>query len=535
MTKSPQKQNLFISSADEVAQVPRPKLRDFIQRKYLLPDIGLAVSAVLSILVPWCLVQVIDQGITNHDYQVLGSWVLAAALCQGASGLMKFISTCTISKYALEIEKKRISHLYRHIMQADLRALPEMPQGSAMGQIMSTSRCERLFFETLHQQGIPLAVTAVGTCLALLALSPMLAVCSLGILPVAAILWFWMKRRIRPAARQDYENQEALYQFLNDTFRAIIPIRALHQTDKFTDQLDEIATSNQTSSYQLLLKLAIQGPFFDVLQAFVLIAVFGLGGYWVINGSLSIGALLGFQLYLTRLFSLLRGGTSIFGTWQHFLEGRVRAATIESLPSAPAPAFLKTEPSEVLRLDNISFSFDTHEVWHRKSLIIHQGERHAVLLPSGSGKTTLARCILGLYPISEGSISLPGASSRSIGFVSQENILFDGTIRENISLMSTSIDDAHYDRLVQICAIEELVARFKDESIGEQGARLSGGEQRRVMLARALASTPDLLIIDQMASELEPELCRTIFDRIRENMPQMGILYLGHRMPEWGD
>ena len=187
----------------------------------------------------------------------------------------------------------------------------------------------------------------------------------------------------------------------------------------------------------------------------------------------------------------------------------------------------------VLHLDKVCFSFGEHVIWQDKSLIIKKGEFSAILLPSGGGKTTLARCILGLYPISSGSIAVPDGDVRNVGFVPQENVLFDGSIRDNISMMCGIMDDAKFENIIEMCGLEELYGRLKDECIGEQGARLSGGEQRRVMLARALAGEPKLLIIDQMASELEPELCRLIFDRIHEKMPELGILYLGHRMPEW--
>ena len=512
---------------------PKTYLRSFWHRQCLVPSLGIALSASMSILVPWCLVQVMDAGIAAGNLDVLWNWLLAAAGAQALAGFMRFWGTCAISKYGLQLEKNRLKSLYTHIMQADLRMLPDIAQGSAIGQMMFASNSERHFLETLYLQGIPLLITTIGTGFALLALSPVLTLCSFSILPIAALLWLWLKQRIRPAARLDYENQESLYRHLVDTFQALIPIRALHQNNKFCRQLDEIASSCQESSYLLQFKLAVQGPFYDFLQALVLIAVFGLGGYWVIHDALSIGALLGFQLYLARLFTLLRGSTGLFGAWQHYLEGRTRSDSIENLPPAMPPIFQHATSPEILRLDKLSFRFETHEVWHEKSLIIHEGERHAILLPSGGGKTTLARCILGLYPINGGSISLPDASSECIGFVPQENVLFDGSLRENIGLMTENLDESHYSALLHACALEDLAARFQDSPIGERGSRLSGGEQRRVMLARALASNPKLLVIDQMASELEPELCQTIFVRIQAYMPKLGILYLGHRMPEW--
>ena len=100
-------------------------------------------------------------------------------------------------------------------------------------------------------------------------------------------------------------------------------------------------------------------------------------------------------------------------------------------------------------------------------------------------------------------------------------------------MLCPDLSDDDFNHLLYICCLEPLAKQIGRDSIGEAGSRLSGGEQRRVMLARALANRPKLLIIDQMTSEIEPELCQTIFSRIVEDNPKIGILYLGHRQPEW--
>ncbi len=521
-----------IPSTDRMTQA-KPAFIDTFCLKYCLAGLWNAASSAFALVVPWALVKVIDDGIAPGRMQILFIWLGVAAVSQCLSGIFRYIGNCRVAAYALDAEKKSIMSLFSKMMSADLRALPELAQGQAMGQIVFASSSERHFFEVIYTQGMTLLVAGIGTAAALFALSWQIALFSLLICPAAAGLWIWMKKKIGPAVRDEYENRESLYRQIVDIFRAMTSIRALRLGDRFAARFEKTCDKSRDAAWNLEKKMAVQGPYFDVFQAFVLIAVFGFGGYAVTQNAVSIGALIGFQIYLSRLFGLMRSGTGIFGAWQQYIEGRARALDIQNLPSADDVHFESAGNCEVLHLDKVCFAFGEHSIWKDETLVIHKGERKALLLPSGAGKTTLARCILGLYPISSGSIAIPEGNPKKIGFVPQENVLFDGTIRENIELMSESLEDECYRDIVNTCGLEELVERFEGESIGEQGARLSGGEQRRVMLARALASKPELLIIDQMASELEPELCARIFDSICKKYPEMGIFYLGHRMPEW--
>ena len=507
-----------------------------------LPDHKFSISALfwrilatlLALISPWCIVQIIDRGISNHDIPALWIWVSVAAATQILSGVSTYISHNTIARISRQAEKNKLDKLYHHIFHADLRSLSEHAQGQMMRQLLSAAAGERSFISSLYTTCIPLMISGIGTLAILFTLSWSLALISLLIIPMGGIIWWWLRKRIRHSTESYYHIQESLYQHIIDSFRAILSIRALHQSSKFIRRYQDITTSFQNNAVDLQKKQAIYAPIFDIIQALTLVLIFGLGGNYVLEGHLTIGVLLGFQVYLMRLFGLMRSSTAIFTEYQNYLVCLDQQNKILSLSPAPTPIFDAVNSPSVLEIHDLSFSFGTHPVWDHFSLTLSEGEKYALLLPSGGGKTTLARCILGIYPIDSGSISIPDANTQTIGFVPQENVLFDGTIRENIELTCQStLSDDKLHHLIRICGLEDVYAHYEKTSIGSQGSHLSGGEQRRVMLARALANDPKFLIIDQMASELEPDLCQAIFNRIQESYPKLGILYLGHRKPEW--
>ena len=498
----------------------------------MMPALWIAISALLALVYPWCLVKVIDDGLSGSDGSAIIWWLTCAVVSLTLSGILRYLARRLISRQAIDAEKQTLKHLYARVFNADLREIPEHAQGELMGQILSCAAAQHAFMEALYDQGIPLLCTAVGTLTALMSLSWSLALASLALFPIAAVLLVWVRRRIRPAARQQFETQENLFRAIVEDFRAMVSIRALHQTTRFSQRFGETVDNRANAAFELNNRLAIQGPILDSLQAVMLGIIFGIGSYCVLHSDLTIGVLVGFQIYMARLFVLVRSGVGLFSTYQHYVEGMSRAQTIDNIktlqPHAPGIA----QSPELLRIEHLTFGFDTHPVWNDKSLTVCEGQLETILLPSGGGKTTLARCILGLYPLQSGTIAVPDGNPSTIGFVPQENVLFDGSLYDNISLMCAHLEEATYRQILDVCVISDLEKRFNKQSIGEQGMKLSGGEQRRVMLARALACAPKLLIIDQMVSELEPELCRNIFRNIRQAYPKLGILYLGHRMPE---
>lgn len=491
----------------------------------------MTVSSLALLLVPWLIVQAIDRGIEAQAYDKLYAFIIAAALAQTSSGFLAYWAKKRAYRLGLSREMGTRARLYHKIMAADLRELPDHAQGSNIGRLIFAASSDRQFIETLHIQALPLAVASLGTLIVLLTLSWPLALMSFALFPLAAGFLYLLRSKIRPASRAEFEAQENLYRQIIDDFRALIPIRAMGETTRFGARFDKSCAACITAGIRIQGLFALQTPFFDILQAGVLIAVFAFGGHSVIQGTLSIGVLLGFQLYLARLFSVVRSGTGLFASYHHYVEGRARAKTIEALRDAPTPVFEQAIAPDILKIKGMSFSLGDKKLWENFDLNLKAGDHHSILLPSGSGKTSLARCILGLYPLEAGSIAIPEAKPKRIGFVPQDNALFDASIRDNICLISGPVSDEHFDELVEMTQIGTLIERFGDDSIGENGQKLSGGEQRRVMLARAMASDVKLLIIDQMTSDLEDDLAQKIFSNISRIRPELAILYLGHRSP----
>ncbi len=458
-------------------------------------------------------------------------WTGVAAASQIISGLLAYALQTRAATECLTLDRRVRTTLFQRAIGTDFVRLTEASPANWAARIISTANSYKSWLNALYNVALPLLVTSLGTCVVLLSLSWSLALISFALLPLCALFFAVLRRRVRNSSQQYFETNEAQYRAFNESFHALVPMRALHRQNWLTERFDRCSKALVDAGVRYYKTLALQRPVFDLFQALILVALFGIGGYFVLNDQATLPLVIGFQLYLARLFNVMRASSTLYASFQEFVEGRQRANEIQQFTKTAEPKFDHAQEPEILRLDHVSFAFGEQVIWNDFSLRLTAGERHAILAPSGRGKTTLARLILGLYQPTSGTIALPNGTTQTIGFVPQENFLITGTLRENIEFLSGKLAQTDLDDLCEICGLTELAQRLGNASIGQFGQKLSGGEQRRVMLARALATNPSLLLIDQLTSDLEPVLCDYIFETLKTRRPKLGILYFGHRSP----
>lgn len=490
------------------------------------------VAAILfGLASPACLMRAIDDGLSAGNFDQTLIWSGLAAFSQILCGWLGYLSKMRANGEALELESSIRQELFKRATGASLESLTDESEVRWPGQILTSASSYNVFLQSLYTSAIPIAVSGVGTFCVLLTLSWELAIASFALIPVCVGIMLALRKPIREASKGDLEAWESLYAELSQDFASLVPLRALGKGAWMRERFGQCCASCVLKAQRLFSRLSVQGPIFDSFQALVLIAIFGIGGWYVTHDLVTIGVVVGFQFYLARLFSLMRTGATFYSALHGFYEGRLRAKEILGLEACVNPKFGVCGDGCVLEIEHLNFSFGEHELWHDYSLTLREGERKCILSHSGSGKTTLARLILGLYEPGSGKISLAGGTPTSVGYVPQENFLTSGTLRENVEFLSGSLEDVAYMEILDICGLTALSARLGTKQVGAGGAKLSGGEQRRVMLARALATSPKLLIIDQMTSELEPALCDSIFSSLGKKRAELAILYLGHRSP----
>jgi ATP-binding cassette, subfamily C, bacterial len=351
-------------------------------------------------------------------------------------------------------------------------------------------------------------------------------------------------KRSWKAGRKQVDRTATLTSDMVDLVQNIKALKAMHRYDPMIESLTSIIKRLRRTLYtQYVLRFGLVYGI-DILM----VSILAVAGWLAISAGqvpveqIVVIGILFFQVmsYISKFLKQLQAAKTVEAAYTSTLAmisdaERQKEAAFGALPP-PAKADV--------HFDGISFAHGEKSVLHRVSLII-PGNRITVLQgPSGAGKTTLIDLLIGLHRPSAGRIRLGSqdlqdtdiiAWRRKIGYVPQELALFHDSIRENISLSEPGIADSDIQAALELAGAGGFIASLPaglDTDVGEFGGKLSGGQRQRISLARALVRKPEILVLDEVTSALDPDTEAAIVDNIARLRGAYTIIAITHR-PAW--
>lgn len=372
--------------------------------------------------------------------------------------------------------------------------------------------------------------------LIVIAAIPVYAAISIGVTPL-------LKRRLDERASRSAETQSLAVEALSgiETIKSMAVEPALLR--RYEEQLAE-ATRASFAAQQLN---AVGSNLVNLASKLVTVALLWIGAKMVIDGSLSVGQLVAFNMLAGRVATpILR----LSQLWQEMQQMRVAVKRVADImdrrgEATPGTARADAAPLEGdVRLENVRFRYrpDGPEVLSDVSLDVRPGEIVGVTGPSGSGKSTLAKLVQRLHTPERGRVAIDGTDAagidpawlrRQIGVVLQDNVLFSRSVRENIALADPAMPVVRIEWAAKLAGAHEFILQLPqgyDTPVGERGATLSGGQRQRLALARALAVDPKILILDEATSSLDSESERIIHTNLREICRGRTAIVIAHRL-----
>lgn len=396
-------------------------------------------------------------------------------------------------------------------------------------------------------------VTMVASILLMLKLSPSLTLLVLLPVPVVA----YAVRYFGVVIHERYEKIQALLAMLSarvqENLAGVRVVRAYVQEEPETRGFEALNKDYIAKNLQLIRAWALFYPALEALIGFTFLIVLWQGGRQVLNGEISVGALMAFYTYMGLLVwpmialgwvtNIFQRGAASMGRLNYILH------TAAAINDAHADRALAADGRAAVRGDvefrNLTFAYGANgasrPVLHDISLRIPAGSTLAIVGPTGSGKSTLAALIPRLYDAPHGSVLVDGRPiqqwplatlRRAIGYVPQDTFLFSDTIRENIAFGVEQPPQGAVEEAAQVASLAADVADFpqKFESVvGERGITLSGGQKQRTALARAVLRDPRILILDDALSSVDTETEDRILHRLTDIMRGRTTILISHR------
>jgi len=353
--------------------------------------------------------------------------------------------------------------------------------------------------------------------------------------------------RLAKAYREVRARLSEINAFLGENIGAIGTIQRLGAEDVRSQKFSAIVEAHRVAQMGTLQVFARVQPLINTLNGLAMGVLLGLGGYWVIKGELSLGILVAFFGYVRNLFQPIRDLVEKYNTFLSSITSAERVVGILEEPSekdtvAPSATTLLHSECEI-RFEHVGFTYPlrTTPALQDISFTVPAGTSTAVVGATGSGKSTLVRLLLKFYDIEAGEILFAGRPlnewdrkdlRRQIGVIHQEIYLFQGSLRENLTLGRMELSD---DYLREKCEQAQLWPLIESRGglnfqVLEGGTNLSVGERQLLSFARILVFDPKVLILDEATSNIDRELERRLIVAMREVLANRTSLVIAHRL-----
>lgn len=510
------------------------------------------IGFILMILVslsqlagPLILRHIIDVSMKNHDTaSMLHTGLLYVAVII-LMGIFTYFQTVIIAKLGLHVVIRIKNDIFKHLLELPVSFFDTHQVGELMARVESDTERVKELFSRVVLMIINNALFFIGMFIIFYHMNPVLATYLLIPVPFIMTIVFMVFGYLR----KYYKKIRVLYAeitgILTEYMQGIFIVQLYNRAKHVLGLLDKKALEKRGVEVKAsLLEYSFFGFLHFLIGTVLVIVIIQMLSPGIIGGVVSLGTLVVFLDYSRRLFEPLMAIAENIRSMQQASVSLKRIFDILDIPSEhsqdnPFPVRFENE----IRFENVTFAYKEDEpVLRNVSFTIPKGATIALVGPSGSGKTTTISLLTGFYPISAGSITVDGVPlqqfdlhewRRHIGLVLQDIYLFPGNILENIRVYDDTITQDNVENAVRTVHAEDFLARLDEglmSELHERGQNISMGEKQLLSFARALAFSPDIIVMDEATASIDVNTEKKIQDSMHTLLRGKTAVIVAHRL-----
>ncbi len=491
-------------------------------------------ETLFELIIPILMADIIDVGVANHDIP----FILQKGIQMGICAILSLLTGLLYARYAA-----RASYGFgSRIREAQYEKLQHYSFAN-LDHFETSSLVTRMTTDvTVLQNAInggfrPMARGPVMLILGVglsFWMNAKLAIVFLVCTPILALTLFFIVRKVSPMYHRLQKAMDRLNDVVQEGLTAIRAVKAFvrgdYEEEKFKSVNDDLMQTSQRTFHFAVLNL----PAFQFTMYAAAVLIMWFGGNMILQSQLQVGDLTGFLSYVLQVMNALMMISSVFLLLTRSLASAKRIVEVlDEEPTLSSPKeSLSQVPDGSVRFEHVSFRYSKdaqEDALSDISLTIPSGQTVGILGGTGSAKTTLVQLIPRLYDATEGSVLVGGNDVRkydvetlrdAVGIVLQKNVLFSGTVRENLLWGNESADDETLWEACRAACADEFLKRMPkglDTDLGQGGVNVSGGQKQRLCIARTLLKHPKILIFDDSTSAVDT----ATEGRIRASLAQM--------------
>jgi subfamily B ATP-binding cassette protein MsbA len=468
---------------------------------------------------------------------IMGLGVFKGAFTFGQGYLMSFVGQRVVAN----IREK----LYSHLQTLSLSFFDRTPTGVLMARITNDVNSIQGAVSNAVTGMVRDVFKAIALVGVLFYKDWFMALFALFIFPLAAFPFLRFGRRLRKISKRTLETMAYISTFLQETIFGHRIVKAFNM-EAYESRRFSVANEQYFRYLMKRVKIrALSNPVMEWLAYLGIGSFVWVGGSRVFQGQMTVGDFFAFMTAMALLYDPLKALSKVNLLIQEGIAASQRVFAILDLKpevtDAPDTQVLPTFSREI-EYRNISFRYDDEMVLKQIKFKVRPGEKVALVGSSGAGKTTLVNLLPRFYDVTKGKILIDGKDIRhvtlkslrdQIGVVSQQTLLFNDTVRNNIAYGRPDIPEAGVIKVAKMADAHDFIIKLPqgyDTVIGEQGVRLSGGQRQRISIARALLKNAPILILDEATSSLDTESEREVQAALDRLMEKRTVLVIAHRL-----
>lgn len=527
-------------------------------RRYLRPELALLsfgltmklLGSVAELVIPMLLADMLDVVVPTGNRRAIwlqGGLMLLFSLLALVGNIVANQNSARVSSRVTRRIRHdlftRTLHLSQH--QVDRIGIPSLET-----RLTSDTYHVHQMISRLQRLGVRAPILLLGGLAFTVALDPVLALSLIVLLPFMGIAIYLIARRGRPLYNQLQANVDLLTRRVRETVTGIRIIRALvterSERARFAGVNQTVSASERRAAYNM----ALTNPLMTLLLNIGLALVLLIGAWRIDRGLMDFGVIIAFLTYFTIITSSMIAVTRIFAIYNRGISSAERIEEILKLPDedesmrspAAAAGAASAGSTAAIEFRDVSFSYDgKHDQLEEISFRLEPGQTLGIIGPTGSGKSTLLLLLLGLYPDYRGEIYLDGRENRSwtrreraelFGATFQNDFLYRDSVRQNVGF-ARRVTEEDIVRAVADARAADFVAGKAgglDFELGVRAANLSGGQRQRLLIARALATRPRILILDDASSALDYRTDAELRQALREHYADATSVIVAQRI-----
>ncbi|HNW56900.1 MAG TPA: ABC transporter ATP-binding protein [Bacteroidales bacterium] len=468
---------------------------------------------------------------TYSGRQTITTFLLATVIIFLFSYLQTVVQTYTSERVAFDLRKK----LSDKISGQSLAFIQQSGPARLLTNLTSDMDSVKMFVSHAVAAIVSSVFIIAGTCVLLLSINWKLALAVMAIIPLIALVFSVLFRRVRVLFRRSREVIDWLNKVINESIMGSAIIRVINSQQTEYKKFIYASKEARSIGISILTIFSTLMPLIMFLGNIATLIILAMGGHFVINGNLSLGDFAAFNSYVAILIFPIM----VIGFMSNIIaQSTASYERIESVITAPEykdSGTIDRLLTGKIEMKNVTVMYGEKSVLKDVTIKIEPGSQTAIIGPTAAGKSQLLYLLTGLIKPSSGEVLFDNnrldeynkeAFYKQIGFVFQDSILFNMTLRENIAFSETVTDQA-LEKAIETAELKDFIdtlPQHLDALVSERGTTLSGGQKQRIMLARALALNPGILLLDDFTARIDRQTEKKILGNVRRNYPDLTLI-----------